>query len=271
MKSVLRKLYQFAQRPTGPASASALAKESASPLTVARARILSLGNRGLGVGLALWGVVLTGHAASSVQDTAAFAERWVQQHYQQPGGRVETQASPLDSRLRLAPCPVPLTARLPAGDRLSPRVSVLVQCPSTDGWTARVTVELHVYRTVLVASRPLLRGDGVAASDVHGEERDVTRLGYGYFDRMDQLHARVLAHAVMRGSVLTPSALGGRQMVRAGDQVQIVANLAGIAVRAQGTALGSGDTGGRIRVKNAASGRVIDALIQAPGEVEALP
>jgi flagella basal body P-ring formation protein FlgA len=36
-------------------------------------------------------------------------------------------------------------------------------------------------------------------------------------------------------------------------------------------ALGSGDNGARLRVRNAASGRVIDAMVSAPGVVVALP
>lgn len=220
------------------------------------------------LGISLWA---NAHATGDAQDPSVVAEHWVRSHYQQPGSRVNAQAVPLDSRLHLDPCPVPLQVRAPAVDRVAPRVSIQVLCPASPGWTTRVMVNLQVYRTVLVASRPLARGDGVMPGDIHGEERDVARLGYGYFDRLDQLHARVLAHAVMRGSVLTPQAMGGRQLVRAGDQVQIVAQLAGIAVRASGTALGSGDTGGRIRVKNTASGRVVDALIDAPGVVEALP
>jgi flagellar basal body P-ring formation protein FlgA len=124
---------------------------------------------------------------------------------------------------------------------------------------------------VLVASRPLLRGDGVGAADVHGEERDITRLGYGYIENLDQVAGRSLARAVARGSVLSPGALGGRRMVRAGDHVQMVARLDGIEVRADGVALGSGDNGARLRVRNESSGKVVDAMVSSPGVVVALP
>ncbi|MGB6144187.1 MAG: flagellar basal body P-ring formation chaperone FlgA, partial [Rhodanobacter sp.] len=70
---------------------------------------------------------------------------------------------------------------------------------------------------------------------------------------------------------LSPGSLGGRRMVRAGDHVQVLAQLEGISVRAEGVALGSGDNGARLRVRNAASGRVIDAMVSAPGVVVALP
>jgi flagella basal body P-ring formation protein FlgA len=50
-----------------------------------------------------------------------------------------------------------------------------------------------------------------------------------------------------------------------------VAQLDGIEVRASGIALGSGDNGARLRVRNEVSGRVVDAMVNAPGVVLALP
>ena len=154
---------------------------------------------------------------------------------------------------------------------MTPRLSVVMRCPAADGWTLRVPVTLKVWRQVLVANRPLIRGDGIVATDVHAEERDITRLPYGYIENMDQVAERSLSRPLAAGSVVTPGALGGRQMVRAGDHVEMVAELDGIAVRAEGTALGSGDSGARLKVRNGSSGRVVDAIVRAPGVVMALP
>jgi flagella basal body P-ring formation protein FlgA len=222
--------------------------------------------------LALLGMALPALATPpSEADVRSQAERYVQQHFAAPGSRVEAKSDPLDARLRIADCAAPLTASLPGGDRPAPRLSVLVRCPAAEGWAVRVPVTLEVWRRVLVASRPLIRGDGIVASDVHAEERDVTRLPYGYIETLDQVAERSLSRPLAAGSVLTPGALGGRQMIRAGDHVQLVAELDGIAVRAEGVALGSGDSGARLRVRNGSSGRVVDAIVRAPGVVVALP
>jgi len=210
-------------------------------------------------------------AAPSADAVREVAQGFVQQHFSAPGSRVEAQAAALDPRLRIGECSAPLAASLPGGDRPAPTLSVLVRCPQAPGWTVRVSVALHVYRQVLVASRPLIRGDGIVAADVHAEERDLTRLPYGYIESMDQVAERSLSRPLAAGSVLTPGALGGRRMISAGDRVQLVAELDGIAVRAEGIALGSGDSGARLRVKNDSSGRVIDAVVRAPGVVVALP
>lgn len=227
---------------------------------------------GLLLALAWLGLPAIGLAAApSPGAVQAAAEQAVRARFDMPGSRVVAQATPLDPRLRLAPCGVPLRAVLAGAIRPSPRLSVPVQCPQAEGWTVRVQVQLQLFRSVLVTNRALLRGDGLRPADVHAEERDVTRLGYGYVANLDQVAGRTLARALPSGNVLTPAALGGRRMVSAGDHVQVVADLGGIVVRADGVALGSGDDGARLRVRNESSGKVVDAMVHAPGVVLALP
>lgn len=212
----------------------------------------------------------TAAAIQSSDDVRAAAESALREHYALPGSRVVVSSGPLDLRLQLTPCREPLRAIVAKNVQPSAHMSVRVQCPQA-GWTVRVPLQLQLFRTVLVASHPLLRGDGLSQADVRAEERDVTRLGYGYIENLDQVAGRTLNRALASGSVLTPGALGGRRMVRAGDHVQMVARLGGIEVRADGVALGSGDNGARLRVRNESSGKVVDAMVSAPGEVLALP
>lgn len=213
-----------------------------------------------------------GRAAESTADTAlAAAKQAVLARFDLPGSRVEAKVLPLDPRLHLASCALSPRAALSDAVRPAPNLSVTVRCPQAGGWTVRVQVQLQLYRPVLVTNRPLLRGDGLRPADVHVEQRDVTRLGYGYLDDLGQAAGRTLARALPSGSVVTPSALGGRSMVRAGDHVTVMASLDGIVVRADGIALGSGDNGARLRVRNESSGKVVDAMVHAPGVVQALP
>lgn len=210
-------------------------------------------------------------AAAGGDPVSAFAQRWLVQQYSAPGSRVVAQATPVDPRLALTDCRGMMTASLPPNLPPRPRMSVQVRCTVGTGWSVRIPVSLQIFREVLVTDRPLQRGDGIQPGDVRPESRDITRLGYGYIDSLDQVAGRTLARPLPPGSVLTPSALGGRDMVRAGDHVAVVADLGGIEVRAGGIALGSGDNGARLQVRNESSGRVIDAMVRGPGEVLALP
>jgi flagella basal body P-ring formation protein FlgA len=206
-----------------------------------------------------------------LQAIRAAASAALRQHYSVPGSRVIVSSTPLDPRLRLPDCPVPLHASVPERAAPASVMTVSVQCPRQGGWIVRVPLHLQVFRSVLVTVQPLQRGDGIHRTDVRSEERDVTRLAYGYIDNLDQVTGRTLARPLAPDSVLAPAALGGRSMVRAGDQVQLIAKLGDIEVRASGTALGGGDNGARLRVRNDSSGRIIDAMVSAPGVVLALP
>lgn len=217
------------------------------------------------------GATAPGVADTPATSAQAAAEQAVRDHFSLPGSRLEVAAMALDPRLQLGACAVPLRAVIAKSINAAPRLAVSVLCPQAGGWSTRVTVKLQLFRHVLVTNHPLLRGDGLGVADVHAEERDVTRLGYGYLENIEQVAGRTLSRALPAGSVLTPAALGGRRMVRAGDQVQMIVRLGDIEVRAHGVALGSGDNGARLRVRNANSGKIVDGMVSAPGEVIALP
>ncbi len=232
------------------------------------------------VGLALtWWLALSNAAGAtnipdatqSLDQVRATAAQAVRDHYARPGSRIVVATDPLDLRLQLAACEQPLQAIISDQAQARSRMTVAVRCPQAGGWTVRVPIRLQLFRAVLVSSRALLRGDGIGADDVHAEERDVTRLGYGYIENFQQIAGRSLARAVARGTALNPGTLGGRRMVRAGDHVQMLARMEGIEVRADGVALGSGDNGARLRVRNVSSGLVVDAIVSAPGVVLTLP
>lgn len=214
---------------------------------------------------------LSAAATQSLEAVRAAAVTWLQQHRTLPGARMTAEAAPLDSRLQLADCAAPLDASLPGNRRLTARVSVTVRCPVPGGWTVRVPVSVKMFTNVLVTSRPLARGDGIGAADVHGEERDVAGLAYGYVAGLDQVEGRSLARPLSAGTVLTPGMLAGRQAVRTGDAVSMEASIEGVTIHAEGVALGAGDTGSRIKVRNASSGKVLDAVVSGPGTVAVLP
>lgn len=207
----------------------------------------------------------------SLEKLRQLAVKTLQEHYAAPGSRALVSARAFNPRLKLASCPAPLRATVQERSRPASLMTVTVQCTQSGGWIVRVPLRLQLFRPVLVTTHPLRRGDGIRASDVRVVERDVTQLGYGYTESLDQISGRILARPLVAGSVLTPAAMGGRRMVRAGDRVQLVARFEGIEVRAEGVALGGGDNGARLRVRNESSGRIINAMVSAPGVVVTLP
>lgn len=210
-------------------------------------------------------------AGQSVDAVRTAAVTWLEQNRALPGARMTVEADPLDSRLRLADCPKPLESSLPGNRPLGARAGVAVHCPIPGGWTVRVPVRVKMFTQVLVTTRPLARGDGVGVGDVRAEERDVTSLAYGYVADVGQIDGRALARPLSAGTVLTPGMLAGRQAVRVGDAVSMEAGVDGVIIRASGVSMGAGDTGTRLKVRNASSGKVLDAVVTGPGTVAVLP
>lgn len=220
---------------------------------------------------ALIGCPLVAAADQSVEAVRQAAVNWLQANRTLPGARMILDAAPLDSRLRLADCAAPLAASLPGNRPLGARVSVTVHCPVPGGWTVRVPVRVQMFTNVLVTTRPLARGDGPGAADVHVEERDVATLAYGYIADLEQVGGRAVARPLNAGTVLTPGMLSGRQSVRIGDAVSMEASVDGVVIRAEGVAMGAGDTGARLKVRNASSGKILNAVVSGPGVVSILP
>lgn len=209
-------------------------------------------------------------APQSLQDLQAAAVKAVQQAA--PADvRVVAEAENLDSRLRLPACGGDLQAQAPDLRHGAARVSVPVACTAGRNWNVRVQVRVQMFRNVLVSSHDLARGDVVGAGDVHTEERDIARLGYGYMADATQLVGRHLRRALAAGTVVTPGMLAARVVVQRGQQVSLVAKLDNILVRASGVALEAGDRGDLIRVKSLSCDCVVQGKVRDPGIVDTLP
>lgn len=185
--------------------------------------------------------------------------------------RIVAEADGLDSRLRLPACSGELQTQAPDLGRGASRVSVAVSCSAGQSWSVRVPVQVQIFRKVLVSSRALARGDDLGAGDVHAEERDVARLGYGYMVDPAQLYGRHLRRPLGAGTVFTPGMLAPREVVQRGQQVSLVARMDGITVRAGGVALQAGDRGDLVRVKSLSCDCVVQGKVRDPGIVDTLP
>jgi flagellar basal body P-ring formation protein FlgA len=170
----------------------------------------------------------------------------------------------IDERLRLAACPAPLSTRT-ASDSAS-ALSIEVRCDAA-GWKLFVPVSVRVQVPVLVAARPLARGEPVKAADVQVQMRERAGLGTAWIGTLDQLDGRVLGRAVSAGSVLTPAQFAAGRLVRRGQSVVLVAVSGGFQVRSQGKALGDAGAGERVRVESSSSRRVVEGQVQADGSV----
>lgn len=192
---------------------------------------------------------------------------------QMPAGEkdIVVSASRLDPRLRFARCKGPLEASLLSGARLQAQASIAVGCRQGANWTVYVPVTIASRIQVWALRSPQAQGARLGADDVIAETRLVSGLAAGYVTDAAQLSRSTLRHPLPAGTVLMSQDLLPDFMVRQGEQVTLVAAVAGIQVRAAGLALQDGRYGALIRVQNVSSSRVVQGVVEANRVVDVTP
>ena len=121
-----------------------------------------------------------------------------------------------------------------------------------------------VYEQVLLVTRDLEIEHPFTAADVRMEEREVEAASVDYFHSPDEVIGKVPARVLKAGQLLRRNMVQMPVAVEVGTPVNILVDMNGIQVKAEGIALQKGRIGAYIRVKNARSGKflrgkVIDA------------
>lgn len=145
------------------------------------------------------------------------------------------------------------------------RVRLMATCgdartPAQD-YLLRATLSAEV----LVLTQPLAAGQPVGEADLQLQRRDISQIP----DALSTLEAGMAARSSLRaGQVLQKRLLVAALIVRRGDTLRILASRNGVSVEASGEALESGARQAVIRVRNAGTGRVIQARVLDAGLVE---
>jgi flagellar basal body P-ring formation protein FlgA len=148
------------------------------------------------------------------------------------------------------------------------RVTIGVRCAGSSPWLLYVPVAITAQTAIVLIDGPLPRGTILNASHLRVEERPLTALPPQYVGSTEQLLGRELTRAVTGATIATPNMVQTRDLVAKGQDVTILATGANIQVRMAGVALQKGQQGERIDVKNASSGKTLQAVIVDAGTVE---
>jgi flagella basal body P-ring formation protein FlgA len=205
-----------------------------------------------------------------VSEITQAAEDYLERRIARTDRSVTPQAGKLDPRLRLARCDRPLEGFLRSGTEIGSRTVVGVRCSGSNPWKVYVPVDLVEMRPVLVARQALPRGRLLTAGDLVLEARDVSRLSGGFIASSDAVVGRQLKRQLVSGTVLSPSMLETRIVVRRGQSVTLVVRNDALNIRMAGKALMDGAIDQRIRVENTVSRRIVEGFVRSPEYVEVL-
>jgi len=173
----------------------------------------------------------------------------------------------LDPRLRLAQCPVPLTATLAAGSRFAGKTTVHIRCSGNTSWTVFLSAHINLYADVIKTAQPLNRGHILQKSDLIMNEQDLSQLKYGFFTEPQYLIGKQLTRRLVQNSVIKANYIKSPTLVKRGELVSIIAENPQYSVKMTGTAMMDGARGDRIRVKNLSSKRIIEGIVKKSGVV----
>ena len=206
------------------------------------------------------------HASISVAATAA-----VQAALGGGAASTDLEPQPLDPRLRLSECEVPLDARLtgPLPGNAS-RAVVRVQCRGVRPWKVYVSVAIQRRADVAVAARVLEAGTVVTAADLRTETRVLAQLPGDALIAIDAIVGREIRHRIPAGSAIRRHQVRVPELVRRGQFVTIESSSGSIIVKMGGIVQSPGAAGSIVRVRNQTSGRLIQARVVDAGRVAAL-
>lgn len=180
-------------------------------------------------------------------------------------GASDVEAVGVDERLKLPACGDALQTEM---QRVIQRGSgtVTVSCLGPSPWRLFVPVRVAEQLPVVVLRRNVQPGEVLAADDLEVRQQASAGLPFDYVGKAELAVGQTVRRNQPAGAVLLASALEQPQGVERGALVTLIAANATIQVKAEGVALGPGRLKERVRVRSA-SGRVVEGVVEAPGQV----
>jgi flagella basal body P-ring formation protein FlgA len=177
----------------------------------------------------------------------------------------DVEAAPLDERLKLGRCGVPLDAKV---ERAITRGSgtVAVSCAGPTPWRLFVPVRATNDVSVVVLARNVQPGEVLTAADVTLAQRSSAALPYDYLSAAEQAVGLTMRRTQPAGALITAGALEAPEVVRRGELVTLTSGDGPISVKSEGIALEGARLKQRVKVRSP-SGRVIEGTAEGPGQV----
>ena len=134
-----------------------------------------------------------------------------------------------------------------------------------------LTADVRRFRPVVVAGRLIRRGETMAPADLLLQERPIGNLTDGYYADCGEVVGARASRTIGAGEVLSRRAALPAAAVRRGAAVLLVARGSGIEATTEGVALEDGVIGARIRVRSAASSKVLYGQVADAATVRMSP
>lgn len=169
--------------------------------------------------------------------------------------------------------PATVTIRNLRYDERTNRYSAIAVAPDDRPGSVATPIagRVHELIAVPVLSRRLHRGDVIREQDVDAKLLHADQVGQNAITTVDQVVGKSARRTLMSGRLLNGADIREPQMVTRGSMVIMSYRAANLTITAHGTAREHGMKGDTIRVRNANSGKTVEAVVTGPDSVSVLP
>lgn len=186
-----------------------------------------------------------------------------------PNGEVEARMQSLDPRLDLPPCQD--AELIPRGQQHHGRIPVAVRCRNPQAWSIFLTGDVTVSVPVVVAARPIRRGDLIGPTTVTVTKLDLAGVRGLFYSDPAAVIGKEARRNLAEADVVLATQLAEPAAVERGNKVTIVARHGPVRIKSAGEALGDGRIGAQVRVRNLDSGRIVHGWVESQGTVVTTP
>ena len=146
------------------------------------------------------------------------------------------------------------------------RLTLTLRC-GTKVYRIPVACKIFVKAPVLVAARPIQRGEELTEENTMTQLTDITNFSYTPLTKLPKAGTATALRFVPMNGILHDKALRAIPLVARGDQVRIHYIGARVKISVLGTARDSGGNGERVWVENLQTGKLIRATVSGKGSV----
>jgi len=174
----------------------------------------------------------------------------------------------ISKKLKLKKCGQPLEYEFNNSRKKSGNTLIRVSCHSQVKWRMNLPVNITLFQDVLVLKHPVIRSQSIDEDDVIVKKMNERFLIRGYYTHVDQLRQLESRRDLKAATVLSPSNLKAKLLIKSGQQVTLQLNYSGIGVKVSGTALHSASKGQLIKVRNNNSLKTVEGTVKSAGIVQ---
>lgn len=197
----------------------------------------------------------------NLEDIITTAEMFITTELNAQDDSTQIRVKPLDKRLQLHQCTMPLIAYWPPGASSSGHTTIGIRCNDYKPWKIYIGAEIKSFEQVWVSNTAISRGTLLSAKNISLEKREISSTHSEFFHETDSPIGLKTKRPLRKGDIIQVLALEKPMAIHRGDRVMVIARIGGLEIRTAASALSSAAQGDKIKVRNLSSNKVLEGIV----------